>query len=84
MRLRIIPKSRRLFAEAEIKAFEADPMSVEVNSIVDKILVGIGKQAIETAKEFEVNSKKQEVKMEDIFGDIYEVNSKSSEEVSIF
>lgn len=77
-------KEQKAFVEAEIKAFETDPMSVEVNSIVDKILIGIGKQAVEAAKEFEVNSKKQEAKMEDIFGDIYEANSKSPEEVSIF
>lgn len=72
------------FAKSEIEAFNADPMSIEVNSIVDKILVGIGKQAIEIQKIAETNSKKEEVKSDDIFGDILETNSKDNEEVSIF
>ena len=72
------------FAKTEIEAFNADPMAVEVNSVVDKILVEIGKKSIESAKIAETNSKKEDVKLDDIFGDILETNSKENEEVSIF
>jgi len=72
------------FAQAEIDAFNSDPMTVEVNSITDKILVEIGKKSIESAKIAETNSKKEDVKLDDIFGDILETNSKDNEEVSIF
>ena len=72
------------FAKVEIEAFNADPMAVEINSIVDKICREIVKQAKETEKTVETNSKKEEVKLEDIFGDIVETNSKNNEEISIF
>lgn len=72
------------FAKTEIEAFNTDPMTIEVNSIVDKILKEIGKQAKEARKVVETNSKKEEVKLEDIFGDMLEINSKNNEEISIF
>ena len=61
-------------------------MSVEVNSIVDKILAGIGKKAIEDAKVAEQNAAVQQEKDNanfDIFEPVYEANEKS-EEISIF
>ena len=74
------------YAKDSIEAFEADPMSVEVNSIVDKILAGIGKKAIEDAKVAEQNAAAQQEKDNanfDIFEPVYEANEKS-EEISIF
>lgn len=71
---------QKAFAKEEIDKFNADPMSVEINTITDKILIGIGK----SAKIAETNSKKQEVDTNDIFADVYEINSKHDEEISIF
>lgn len=75
----------KAFAQSEIDAFNADPMSVEINSIVDKIYAEIGKKATNAAKErkaSEINSKNNEIA--DIYGDICEVNSTSNNEMSIY
>lgn len=75
----------KAYAQAEIDAFNADPMSVEINSIVDKIYAEIGKKATNAAKEqkaSEINSKANETV--DIYGDICEVNSTSNDEMSIY
>ena len=74
------------YAKDAIAAFEADPMNVEINSIVDKILAGIGKKAIEDAKVAEQNAAAQQEKDNanfDIFEPVYEANDQS-EEISIF
>ena len=74
------------YAKDAIAAFEADPMNEEINSIVDKILAGIGKKAIEDAKVAEQNAAAQQEKDNanfDIFEPVYEANEKS-EEISIF
>lgn len=39
----------RAYAQAEIDAFNADPVASEINTVVDKILIGIGKKAREVA-----------------------------------
>ena len=69
----------------DIAAFEADPMSTEINSIVAKILVEIGKKAIEDGKIAEQNAAKNKTPEDaiDIFEPIYETDEKA-EEVSIF
>ena len=75
----------KAFAQAEIDAFNADPMAVEINSIVDKIYAEIGKKATNDAKAqkaSEINSKANETV--DIYGDICEVNSTSNDEMSIY
>ena len=75
----------RAFAQAEIDTFNADPMAVEINSIVDKIYAEIGKKATNDAKAqkaSEINSKANETV--DIYGDICEVNSTSNDEMSIY
>ena len=75
----------KAFAQAEIDAFNADPMAVEINSIVDKIYAEIGKKATSDAKAqkaSEINSKANETV--DIYGDICEVNSTSNDEMSIY
>jgi hypothetical protein len=74
------------YAKDAIAAFEADPMNVEINSIVEKIHAGIGKKAIEDAKVAEQNAAVQQEKDNanfDIFEPVYETNEKS-EEISIF
>lgn len=75
----------KAYAQTEIDAFNADPMSVEINSIVDKIYAEIGKKVTNTAKEqksSEINSKNNA--QEDIYGDIFEVNSSANDEISIY
>ena len=72
------------YAKAEIEAFNADPVNVEINSVVSKIYEGIGKTAkAETEKKVaEQNAAKTQV--EDIFAAV-EVNAPAVEEdVDIF
>jgi uncharacterized coiled-coil protein SlyX len=73
----------KAYAKEDIEAFNADPMKYEVNSVVDKILVEIGKKAKEAARISEINSKKDDVKLDDIFSDISETNSET-DDVNIF
>lgn len=74
----------KAFAQSQIDAFNTDPMSVEVNSIVDKIYVGIGKKSKTDSvisKTSELNSKKEST---DIYGEVCSVNSNSDGEMSIY
>ena len=77
-------EDQKVIVKDEIAAFEADPMSAEVNSIVAKILVEIGKKAIEDAKVAEQNAAKAKDADEtiDIFEPVYE--TKKTEEIDIF
>ena len=69
----------KAYAQAEIDAFNADPMIVEINSVVSKIYEGIGKKskADET-----VVAEQNSAAVEDIFGEVISTNT--SEEVNIF
>ena len=69
----------KAYAQAEIDAFNADPMTVEINSVVSKIYEGIGKKskADET-----VVAEQNSAAVEDIFGEVISTNT--SEEVNIF
>lgn len=71
------------YAKESIEKFKADPTSVEINSIVSEIYVGIGKakkSATDAEKQSEINSAK-DVKAEDIFSVVDTTeNGKSSEE----
>lgn len=74
----------KAYASEEIKAFEADPMNVEINSVVSKIYEGIGKnakvKAESEAKIVEQNAARADV--EDIFGVVED--PKNDEDTSIF
>lgn len=77
-------EEEQAYAKDEIEAFNAEPMSCEINSIVDKIYAEIGKKEKELEKQNSVseqNSAKPNV--EDIFGEIIEINE-SKEDSSIF
>lgn len=77
-------EEEKAYAKDEIEAFNAEPMSCEINSIVDKIYAEIGKKEKELEKQNNVseqNSTKPNV--EDIFGEIIEINE-SKEDSSIF
>lgn len=71
------------YAKDEIGSFKADPMKVEINSIVNKIYAEIGKKSVAESKEkvSEINSKNEVV---DIYGEISEVNSTHNNEISIY
>lgn len=71
------------YAKDEIDSFKADPMKVEINSIVNKIYAEIGKKSVAESKEkvSEINSKNEVV---DIYGEISEVNSIHNNEISIY
>lgn len=71
------------YAKDEIDSFKADPMKVEINSIVNKIYAEIGKKSMAESKEkvSEINSKNEVV---DIYGEISEVNSTRNNEISIY
>ena len=76
-------KEEKACVSEELKAFESDPMSVEINSVVSKIYEQIGKTAKAAEANVvvaETNSAKADV--EDIFGAVEE--SKDDEDTSIF
>ena len=58
----------KAYAQAEIDAFMEKPVESEINSVVDKILIGIGKKAKETSVTNEQNSAKTDI--EDIFSGV--------------
>ena len=71
------------YAKAEIEAFKADPMTCEINTVVNKIWEGIGKTAkaeAEAKAVAEQNALKAN-QAEDIFG---EVVSTKVEDTNIF
>lgn len=79
-------EEEKKYAEAEITAFKADPMSVEINSITDKINIEIGKAAKAAAKAAaEAAAAEQNQRYEESPDIFSEVNStESNTEVSIF
>lgn len=71
----------KAYAQAEIDAFNADPITSEINSVVNKIWEGIGKKAkAESAVVVETNS--EHVDIEDIFGEVGSVAA--AEDTNIF
>lgn len=77
----------KAYAQAEIEAFEADPMNVEINSITDKIWLEIGKaskaQAEKEAEENAISEQNSANDIEDIFSEIVTDND-SAEDINIF
>lgn len=71
---------QKAFARAEIDAFNENPLTSEINSVVDKIHAEIGKKYIEEAKKA---SEHVEDDVEDIFSEINE-KKVSEEDVDIF
>lgn len=75
------------FAEVEINSFKENPMKGDIDAIVGKIYAEIGKasKAAEAARVSEINSKKEEVVVEDIFSEICtEIQEVEPEEIDIF
>lgn len=71
---------QKAFAQAEIDAFNENPLTSEINSVVDKIHAEIGKKYIEEAKKA---SEHVEDDVEDIFSEINE-KKVSEDDVDIF
>ena len=71
---------QKAFAQAEIDAFNENPLTSEINSVVDKIHAEIGKKYIEEAKKA---SEHVEDDVEDIFSEINE-KKVSEEDIDIF
>lgn len=67
---------QKAFAQTEIDAFNADPVNVEINTVVDAIYRGIGKQSMEKKDEpvGEVNSA-------DIYGEVFQPEAKETKPV---
>ena len=73
---------QKAFAQAEIDAFNADPNTSEIDSVVDKIWIGIGKAAKDAEnKVAEQNS--ADTNIEDIFSGV-ETADTSHEDINIF
>lgn len=70
-------EEEKAYAKAEIEAFTADPISSEINSVVNKIWEGIGKASKTEKKTSEQNSK-----VEDIFSVIED--SSNNDDLNIF
>lgn len=76
-------EAEQAYASDEIKAFQEDPVNCEINSVVNKILIEIGKNA---KKEAEVASEQNAAKENDtadIFGPV-ETGKHPVEDISIF
>jgi hypothetical protein len=71
---------QKAYAQAEIDAFNENPLTSEINSVVNKIHAEIGKKYMEEAKKASEND---EVEVEDIFSEINE-KKVSEEDVDIF
>ena len=75
-------EDEKKYAEVEIKAFNDDPMASEINTIVDKIWTGIGKNAKAIAQKVsEQNS--DSVTVKDIFGEVIDCDD-TGEDMNIF
>lgn len=71
----------KAYAQAEIDAFNADPVVSEINSVVNKIWEGIGKKAkADAAVVVETN---EAVDIEDIFGEVGAAST-AAEDTNIF
>ncbi|MCD8290022.1 MAG: hypothetical protein LUC91_00800 [Prevotella sp.] len=62
----------KAYAQAEIEAFNAEPINSEINSIVSKIWEGIGKSAKQAEAVIAEQNAAKETKIDDIFGEVTE------------
>lgn len=81
-------EEEKKYAEVEINSFNEAPLEGDINAIVSKIYEGIGiaSKKDEDAKIAELNSKKDDVKVEDIFSEICSevIEGKEPEDTNIF
>lgn len=81
-------EEEKKYAEVEINSFNEKPLEGDINVIVSKIYEGIGMASknAEDAKIAELNSKKDDVKVEDIFSEICSevIDGEEPEDTNIF
>lgn len=73
----------KAYAQAEIDAFNADPIASEVNSVVSKIWEGVGKKAKTDAEQVAAEQNAAKTNYEDIFSEVGG-NAASEEDTNIF
>ena len=73
----------KAYAQAEIDAFNTDPTTTEINSIVNKIWEGIGKAARANEKVVAEQNAADDATVEDIFSEV-ETTDASAEDENIF
>lgn len=78
-------EEQRAYAQAEIDAFKADPIASEINTVVDKIWVGIGKESKAKADEDAKHQAEQNsaAEIEDIFSGV-DSSASPAEDMNIF
>ena len=72
------------YAKAEIDAFNADPVKLEINSITAKIYEGIGKATVASENKKAKVLAEQNSKKVDIFADIDDVSTSNDDDGSIY
>lgn len=78
-------EEQKNYAKDEIEAFKADPMKGEINSVINKIYMEIGKNSMTNATTHETNNVDESNNDADIFGEINACVSKNNtESVDIF
>lgn len=75
-------EEQRNYAKEEIEAFKADPVKGEINNVINKIYMEIGKSSMTATKTNEVNSTDDSAN--DIFGEINTCGNDTTESVDIF
>ena len=73
----------KAYAQAEIDAFNADPVASEINTVVNKIWEGIGKKAKADAEKVIAEQNAANASVEDIFGEV-DSKTKATEDDNIF
>lgn len=73
----------KAYAQAEIDAFNAAPITSEINSVVNKIWEGIGKKAKADAAAVVVETNAA-IDIEDIFGEVGATSATNTEDTNIF
>lgn len=72
------------YAKAEIDAFNADPVKLEINSITAKIYEGIGKATVTSENKKAKVLAEQNSKKVDIFADIDDISTSNDDDGSIY
>ena len=72
------------YAKAEIDAFNADPVKLEINSITAKIYEGIGKATVASENKKAKVLAEQNSKKVDIFADIDDISTSNDDDGSIY
>lgn len=72
------------FAESEINSFKENPLESDIDAITSKICVGIVAKQKAEAKTSEINSKNDEVNVDDIFSEVCSEETTEDEDVNIF